>query len=90
MTITEPTLGVSVRHGLRVRSCLRDKWLLFCCRSAQDKTRWLEALSEERRLVEQDLRDGLEFAPAARHLARMAAARCYRRPPSKPRSKSSD
>uniref|UniRef100_A0A1B6KMS1 DH domain-containing protein n=1 Tax=Graphocephala atropunctata TaxID=36148 RepID=A0A1B6KMS1_9HEMI len=83
----EPALGVTVRHGIKLYSCVRDKWLLFCCRSAQDKTRWLEGLAEERRLVAQDLRDGLEFAPAARHLARMAAARCYRRPPSKPRNK---
>ncbi|KAG8262866.1 Rho guanine nucleotide exchange factor 4 [Homalodisca vitripennis] len=83
----EPALGVTVRHGIKVYSCVRDKWLLFCCRSAQDKTRWLEGFAEERRLVAQDLRDGLEFAPAARHLARMAAARCYRRPPSKPRNK---
>lgn len=78
-----------MRHGIKVHSALKDKWLLFCCRSAQEKARWLESFEEERRLVAQDLRDGLEFAPAARHLARMSAARCYqRRPPSKPRSKS--
>lgn len=64
----------------------RNKWLLFCCRSAQDKVKWLEGFVKERKLVEQDLKDGLEFAPAARHLARIAATRC-RRPPSKPTSK---
>lgn len=80
-------LGANVRHGIKIYSCTRDKWLLFCCRTAQDKSKWLDAFAQERQMVAQDLRDGLEFAPAARHLARMAAARCYRRPPSKPRSK---
>uniref|UniRef100_A0A1B6CGV1 Spermatogenesis-associated protein 13 n=1 Tax=Clastoptera arizonana TaxID=38151 RepID=A0A1B6CGV1_9HEMI len=83
----EPQLGVSVRNGIKVYSCIRDKWLLFCCRTAQEKNRWMESFAQERRMVEQDLKDGLEFAPAARHLARMAAARSYRRPPSKPRNK---
>nr|CAD7428476.1 unnamed protein product [Timema monikensis] len=82
----DPQLGVTVRHGLKVFSRVRDKWLLFCCRCAVDKQRWLEALGEERRLVAQDQRDGLQFPPAARQLARMAA-RCQRRPPSKPRGK---
>ncbi|XP_067008180.1 spermatogenesis-associated protein 13 isoform X2 [Anabrus simplex] len=82
----DPQLGVMVRHGLKVYSHVRDKWLLFCCRSAEDKQCWLEAFSEERRLVAQDREDGLEFPPAARQLARMAA-RCPRRPPNKPRSK---
>nr|CAD7440106.1 unnamed protein product [Timema bartmani] len=82
----DPQLGVTVRHGLKVFSRVRDKWLLFCCRCAVDKQRWLDALGEERRLVAQDQRDGLQFPPAARQLARMAA-RCQRRPPSKPRGK---
>ncbi|XP_075210885.1 rho guanine nucleotide exchange factor 3 [Lycorma delicatula] len=83
----DPQLGVSIRHGIKVYSCIRDKWLLFCCRTQQEKSKWLEAFAEERRLVAQDLRDGLEFAPAARQLARIAAAQCYRRPPNKPRGK---
>jgi predicted Fe-S protein YdhL (DUF1289 family) len=83
---SDPQLGVMVRHGLKVYSCVRDKWLLFCCRSAEEKQRWLQAMAEERRLVIKDRQDGLEFPPTARQLARMAA-RCKRRPPSKPRSK---
>lgn len=83
---SDPQLGVMVRHGLKVYSRVRDKWLLFCCRSAEEKHRWLEAMAEERRLVVKDRQDGLEFPPTARQLARMAA-RCKRRPPSKPRSK---
>ncbi|GFG36450.1 hypothetical protein Cfor_11474, partial [Coptotermes formosanus] len=82
----DPQLNVMVRHGLKVYSCVRDKWLLFCCRSAEEKQHWLEAMAEERRLVEKDHQDGLEFPPAARQLARMAA-RCQKRPPSKPRNK---
>lgn len=84
--ISDPQLGVMVRHGLKVYSCVREKWLLFCCRSAEEKRRWLDAMAEERQLVAKDRQDGLEFPPAARQLARMAA-RCQRRPPSKPRSK---
>lgn len=83
---SDPQLGVMVRHGLKVYSCVRDKWLLFCCRSSEEKQRWLQAMAEERRLVVKDRQDGLEFPPTARQLARMAA-RCKRRPPSKPRSK---
>lgn len=83
---SDPQLGVMVRHGLKVYSCVRDKWLLFCCRSAEEKQRWLETMAEERRLVVKDRQDGLEFPPTARQLARMTA-RCKRRPPSKPRSK---
>ncbi|XP_039300998.1 rho guanine nucleotide exchange factor 9-like, partial [Nilaparvata lugens] len=83
-----PQLNVTVRHAIKVHSCVRDKWLLFCCRSAADKSRWLDAFAQERRLVAQDAQDGLEFAPAARQLARLAAARCYRMPPTKPRGKS--
>lgn len=81
---TDPQLGVNVRHGLKVYSCVRDKWLLFCCRSVHDKQKWLNAFTQERRSVTQDRDDGLELPPSARKLARLAA-RCQRRPPSKPR-----
>ncbi|XP_011308183.1 uncharacterized protein RhoGEF3 isoform X2 [Fopius arisanus] len=81
-------LGVTVRHCLKVYSCVRDKWLLFCCRSAEEKRKWLSAMAEERRLVEQDRNEGLEFPAAARQLARLAATRQQRcRPPIKPRNK---
>ncbi|KAF3421667.1 hypothetical protein E2986_13783 [Frieseomelitta varia] len=80
-------LGVTVRHCLKVYSCVRDKWLLFCCRTAEEKRRWLAAMAEERRLVAQDRNDGLEFPSAARQLARLAATRQQNRPPIKPRKK---
>ncbi|XP_063244389.1 rho guanine nucleotide exchange factor 4 isoform X2 [Bacillus rossius redtenbacheri] len=80
-------LGTSARHGLKVYSRARDKWLLLCCRSAEEKAQWLGALREERELVARDLREGLEFPLAARQLARAAAKR-QRRPPCKPRGKS--
>lgn len=76
--------GVSVRHALRIYSCVRDKWLLFYLRSSSEKQRWLQAFVEERKLVAQDKSDGLEFPPAAKQLARVAA-RSQRRPPRKPR-----
>ncbi|KAG5320378.1 SPT13 protein, partial [Pseudoatta argentina] len=79
--------GVTVRHCLKVYSCVRDKWLLFCCRTAEEKRRWLAAMAEERRLVAQDRNDGLEFPAAARQLARLAASRQQNRPPIKPRNK---
>ncbi|XP_044261717.1 uncharacterized protein LOC123009457 [Tribolium madens] len=78
-------LGVSVRHAIKLHSCIRDKWLLFCCRSSTDKQRWLQAFAEERKLVAQDKDDGLEFPPSAKQLAKLAA-RCQRRPPRKPRA----
>ena len=83
---TDHQLGVTVRHCLKVYSCVRDKWLLFCCRTAEEKRRWLAAMAEERRLVAQDRNDGLEFPSAARQLARLAATRQQNRPPIKPRS----
>ncbi|XP_064214036.1 uncharacterized protein RhoGEF3 isoform X2 [Tribolium castaneum] len=78
-------LGVSVRHAIKIHSCIRDKWLLFCCRSSSDKQRWLQAFAEERKLVAQDKDDGLEFPSSAKQLAKVAA-RCQRRPPRKPRA----
>lgn len=75
---------MSVRHAIKLYSCIRDKWLLFCCRSSSDKKRWLEAFIEERRLVAQDKDDGLEFPSSAKQLAKVSA-RCQRRPPRKPR-----
>lgn len=77
---------MTVRHAIKLYSCVRDKWLLFCCRSSSEKQRWLQAFSEERKLVAQDKNEGLEFPAAAKQLARVAA-RCQRRPPKKPRSK---
>lgn len=84
--LADHQLGVTVRHCLKVYSCVRDKWLLFCCRTAEEKRRWLVAMAEERRLVAQDRNDGLEFPAAARQLARLAATRQRNRPPVKPRS----
>ncbi|XP_046420190.1 uncharacterized protein LOC124179639 isoform X1 [Neodiprion fabricii] len=83
----DPQLGVTVRHCLKVYSCVRDKWLLFCCRTADEKRQWLAAMAEERRLVQQDRTDGLDFPPAARQLAKIAATRERCRPPSKPSNK---
>ncbi|XP_012269249.2 uncharacterized protein LOC105693719 [Athalia rosae] len=83
----DPQLGVTVRNCLKVYSCVRDKWLLFCCRTADEKRQWLAAMAEERRLVKQDRNDGLEFPPAARQLAKIAATRERCRPPSKPSNK---
>lgn len=76
-------IGVTVRHAIKLYSVIRDKWLLFCCRSSSEKQRWLEAFVEERKLVNRDKSEGVEFPSAARQLARMAA-RCQRRPPRKP------
>lgn len=45
-------------------------------------------MAEERRLVEQDRNDGLDFPHAARQLAKISATRERCRPPSKPSSKS--
>lgn len=87
LLFTDGSLGVNIRNGIKICASISEKTLVFCCRSEQEKGKWLEAFSEERKLVEQDKLDGLEFAPAARQLARTAAARCHRRPPSKPRSK---
>ncbi|XP_049771951.1 spermatogenesis-associated protein 13 [Schistocerca cancellata] len=84
----DPQLGIAVRHCVRIVCSGRERGLVFACRSAAEKTRWLQALAEERRLVDKDAREGLEFAPAARQLARMAARCQRRRPPSKPRGKS--
>ncbi|XP_050499338.1 uncharacterized protein LOC126879961 isoform X2 [Diabrotica virgifera virgifera] len=78
-------LGVTVRHAIKLYSLVRDKWLLFCCRSSNDKQRWLRMFAEERRLVAQDKDDGLDFPPSTRHLARISA-RSKRRPPRKPRT----
>lgn len=74
-----------MRHCLKIYSCVRDKWLLFCCRTAEEKRKWLLAMEEERKLVAQDQNDGLEFPAAARQLAKLAATRRCR-PPVKPRS----
>ncbi|KAK9746793.1 RhoGEF domain [Popillia japonica] len=76
-------IGVTVRHAIKLYSVIRDKWLLFCCRSSSEKQRWLEAFVEERKLVNKDKSEGVEFPPAAKQLARVAA-RCQRRPPRKP------
>ncbi|KAF5308644.1 hypothetical protein FQR65_LT06105 [Abscondita terminalis] len=80
--------GVSVRHALRVHSCVRDKWILCCVRSSVEKQKWLHAFAEERRLVAQDKCDGLDFPPTAKQLAKIAA-RTQRRPPRKPRGNKS-
>lgn len=82
--ITDIHIGVTVRHAIKLYSCIRDKWLLFCCRSSSEKQKWLQAFMEERKMVIQDKNDGLEFPAAAKQLARVAA-RCQRRPPRKPR-----
>lgn len=86
VSVTDSHLGVTVRHAIKLYSVVRDKWLLFCCRSPNDKQQWLRAFSEERKLVAQDKNDGLDFPPSARQLAKLAA-RCQKRPPRKPRSK---
>lgn len=78
----DSNLGVNIRHGIKLLNVARDKWLIFCCRSAKEKQRWLDAFAEERILVLKDKNDGLELPPAARHLARVAAFR-QKRPPRK-------
>ncbi|KAL3277291.1 hypothetical protein HHI36_012641 [Cryptolaemus montrouzieri] len=78
-------IGVTVRHAIKLYSVIRDKWLLFCCRSSSDKERWLKAFLEERRLIAQDKNEGMEFTATAKQLARMSA-KCKRRPPRKPRA----
>lgn len=86
LSFSDAHSGVSVRHAIKLHSLVRDKWLLFCCRSSNDKRRWLQAFEEERRLVEQDKDDGFDLPQTARQLARVAA-KCKKRPPRKPRSK---
>lgn len=55
---------------------------MFCCRSSSDKQKWLQAFSEERKIVAQDESAGLKFHAAAKQLARVAA-KCQKRPPRK-------
>ncbi|XP_045467492.1 uncharacterized protein LOC123675950 isoform X2 [Harmonia axyridis] len=79
-------IGVTVRHAIKLYSVIRDKWLLFCCRSSSDKEKWLKAFNDERRLVAQDKSEGLEFTSTAKQLARLSAKCKRRRPPHKPRA----
>lgn len=75
-----------MRHAIKLYSLVRDKWLLFCCRSSNDKRRWLQAFEEERKLVGQDKDDGFDVPHTARQLAKVAA-KSKKRPPRKPRGK---
>ncbi|XP_066138350.1 uncharacterized protein RhoGEF3 isoform X1 [Euwallacea fornicatus] len=80
----DPNINVSVRHAIKLLDGAKDKWFVFCCRSAKEKQRWLDAFQEERRLVEQYKDNGLRLPPAARKLAKIAACR-QKRPPRKAR-----
>lgn len=93
--VSDTRTGVSVRHGFKILisydSSLQNnkepstttKALVFCVRGSKEKLEWLTAFDRERKLVEQDLAEGLEFAPAARRLAREAASNRRSRPPNK-------
>lgn len=65
--------GVTVKHGVKIYDHMENKWLVFCCSSDKEKTKWLDALFEERKLVAQDKQEGLELSPATRKLATMFA-----------------
>ncbi|XP_014239242.1 uncharacterized protein LOC106660809 [Cimex lectularius] len=70
----DSTTGASVRNAIKV-SLPFEKSLIFCLRTAKEKSEWLEAFVQERKLVKQDLAEGIDFEPAARRLARAAASR---------------
>lgn len=78
--------GVTVRHAVKIYSCVRDKWLLFYCRSASAKERWLRAFQEERKIVTRDKEDGVQIPLSTKQLARMTT-HCLKRHPRKPRGK---
>uniref|UniRef100_A0AAY4ANU4 Spermatogenesis associated 13 n=1 Tax=Denticeps clupeoides TaxID=299321 RepID=A0AAY4ANU4_9TELE len=59
-------LGVCVKNGLKLRNTSTQDVCILCCRKAQDKQRWTEAFSRERRRVQEDQEMGMEISESQR------------------------
>lgn len=80
--ISDPNLNVSVRHAIKLLDGAKDRCFIFCCRSAKEKQRWLDAFQEERHMADRSKDDSRRLSSAARNLAKLAAYR-QKRPPRK-------
>ena len=38
---TDEFSGATVRNAIRVHSQLKNKWYVFCCKSEDEKLRWM-------------------------------------------------
>ena len=75
--IEDVCVGDAVRGMLancfKVHSHDKNKVYVFACKSSEDKSKWLEALSRERELVAQDQQSGFLVSDKTRQLALQAA-----------------
>ncbi|XP_043229312.1 serine/arginine repetitive matrix protein 2-like isoform X1 [Amphibalanus amphitrite] len=77
--------GATVRNAIRVHSQLKNKWYVFCCKSEDEKLRWMLKFREERIRVCRDHENGFRVSDKFRRLAQIAA-RNHQNTPKKPKT----
>ncbi|XP_057680386.1 spermatogenesis-associated protein 13 isoform X1 [Corythoichthys intestinalis] len=66
----DPDLGLTLRNALRLRNAETLEFVcMLCCRKLEDKERWLQAFSKERRRVKEDQEMGIEISEEQRKQA---------------------
>ncbi|KAL1006498.1 hypothetical protein UPYG_G00073140 [Umbra pygmaea] len=66
----DPELGMVLRNTLRLRNSSTLETLCYlCCRKPQDKQRWLQAFTRERRRVQEDQEMGMKISETQRKQA---------------------
>lgn len=77
--------GATVRNAIRVHSQLKNKWYIFCCKSEDEKLRWMLKFREERIRVCRDHENGFQVSDKFRRLAQVSA-RNHLNTPKKPKT----
>jgi len=59
------------RYGFKLLDHSSGRWLVFSCCDATDYRRWLDAFSDERRVVTEDQRNGFHVTSLTQHNAQL-------------------
>ncbi|XP_030625780.1 spermatogenesis-associated protein 13 [Chanos chanos] len=62
-------LGLTLKHAFLLRNTSTQEVCVLCCRKPQDKQRWLQAFTQERKRVQEDEEMGMEISEAQRKQA---------------------
>ncbi|XP_076323564.1 uncharacterized protein LOC143232265 isoform X2 [Tachypleus tridentatus] len=64
--------GITIKNAWKIFCASRGKWFMFCTKTLEEKTRWLEAFGEERQRVMEDETQGFTVTERAKKAARLA------------------
>jgi hypothetical protein len=71
-TFPDTQFNLNVKNAWKIYDRRREKWFLLCAKTAEEKTKWLNAFRKERKRVKEDRYSGFAFSEQTKRIAQQS------------------